>query len=729
MSNKSDIMVQQQQVPSLTELQEQNDLEENLRAPQHVLCEKNNNGISRKPRSREVHSRYKSGISAPTPNSVRRFGVPSVSRNVMPSDVTTYIRPQSVEVTSSEIASDRRPQSVEGDVTNFKRPQSVERSRISSAFSGVSNGLSNDNGEFMDHITKCTPDMVHGPSNISLALDCKGTTERKRSSMKKQHIEQSENARPREKLQSHAKQDRNRLPCTSTLNLSGIRLSKSLDLMDRTISVSTALAQGKPVAASGRIFGRGVHGQAFSQTINEGSLAAFSASKQAFVDGAAGSLRGYGRERLQNFDSGKQVSAIEGASQVRLTSQETELACADRFHGSTDTVSDSESVSSGSTISSQDAIVCSNRRSSRGRASTRRGTGTAVPARFWKETMRRLRRASGIGSQPLPESDSSSTTFSLVRPSRNSKVLSSGTDTSGDGVLQSSESLNSVSRSQSSSGSHPPISSVKPISTSSTLRGPLSPIKPGGRLLPPQPANYQSIHSSNAGSVISLKGDVRKGKQGMNHLEASHMLRMLQNRLLQWRFVNAKAEAARNAQTATAEKLLYNAWAKISELRHSVSMKQVQLQRVKQADKLSSIISGQMNYLEDFNSLQHDHSNCLSGAIKALEAATVRLPITTGVKADVQSVKGALDSASDVMQSTGSAICSLLPKVDEIDSLISELAQVVTKERSLLDECSYLLETADALEVEESSLMTHLIQLKQEKCGSSTQSMENGAPV
>jgi hypothetical protein len=207
------------------------------------------------------------------------------------------------------------------------------------------------------------------------------------------------------------------------------------------------------------------------------------------------------------------------------------------------------------------------------------------------------------------------------------------------------------------------------------------------------------------------------------------MLRMLQNRLLQWRFVNAKAESARNAQTATAEKLLYNAWAKISELRHSVSMKQVQLQRVKQADKLSSIISGQMDYLEDFNSLQHDHSNCLSGAIEALQAATVRLPVTSGVKADVQSVKEALNSASDVMQSIGSPICSLLQKVEETNSLISELAQVVAQERSLLDECSYLLATADALEVEESSLMTHLIQLKQEKCGNLTESMENGAPI
>lgn len=208
---------------------------------------------------------------------------------------------------------------------------------------------------------------------------------------------------------------------------------------------------------------------------------------------------------------------------------------------------------------------------------------------------------------------------------------------------------------------------------------------------------------------------MRKGKKGPSP-EDVHLFRLLHNRHLQWRFVNAKAEAVMNAQRVAAEKMLYSAWIRISELQDSVIMKRIELHKTMHANKLRSILSEQKAYLEDWALLEEDHRSTLSGAIKYLEAATLRVPLTDGVKADIREVEEALNSAVNVIGPMSSSICSLLPKVEDMSNLVSELAAVAAQERGLLDECKDLIATTGALEVEESSLRANLIQLKREKC-------------
>jgi hypothetical protein len=54
-------------------------------------------------------------------------------------------------------------------------------------------------------------------------------------------------------------------------------------------------------------------------------------------------------------------------------------------------------------------------------------------------------------------------------------------------------------------------------------------------------------------SVLSFGADVRRGKIGENRIVDAHVVRLLHNRLLQWRFVNARANAALAAQRSNAE--------------------------------------------------------------------------------------------------------------------------------------------------------------------------------
>lgn len=97
-----------------------------------------------------------------------------------------------------------------------------------------------------------------------------------------------------------------------------------------------------------------------------------------------------------------------------------------------------------------------------------------------------------------------------------------------------------------------------------------------------------------------------------------------------------------------------------------------------------------MPFLNEWSLLEGEHISSLSGAEKDLEASTLRVPVAGGAKVreprtcqffegkfwhhtslnifillqvDVGTLKAAVCSAVDVMQTMGSSICSLLSRV------------------------------------------------------------------
>ncbi|XVF39824.1 hypothetical protein PTKIN_Ptkin01aG0063200 [Pterospermum kingtungense] len=299
--------------------------------------------------------------------------------------------------------------------------------------------------------------------------------------------------------------------------------------------------------------------------------------------------------------------------------------------------SDTESVSSGSTSGALES-------SCNGNGDVKRGPrGITVQARFWQETNNRLRR-SDPGS---PVSKKNTAQSKLIVPD---KCGSDSPVSSPKGVANSRGQLSPIR------GPARPASPSKlgGSSTSSPLRG-LSPSRVrnglGGNLL-------------NTPSIMSFAGDVIKmGRIGDNKVSDAHLLRLLHNRLLQWRLINARADAALSAQRSNAEKSLYGAWMTTSKLRESVRAKRTELQFLRQNLKLSSILKDQMTLLDEWDVLDHDYCSSLSGATEALMASTLRLPVVSGARADVPKLKDAICSAVDVMQAMASSICTLLPKV------------------------------------------------------------------
>ncbi|KAL5988176.1 hypothetical protein ACLOJK_035939 [Asimina triloba] len=343
------------------------------------------------------------------------------------------------------------------------------------------------------------------------------------------------------------------------------------------------------------------------------------------------------------------------------------------------TTSDTESVSSGSNSGVQELGGAP-----RGRATPR---GISVPARFWQETNSRLRR--------LQDPSSSLVTNGLRTPAP-SKIIPVK-----KAVLESpSSSPRTVGSNRALSSPlkgplrHPSPSKLMVSSAFSPSRGLPSPVRTRNSSM-----GAVINQPTNAPSILSFVADVRRGKMGENRIEDAHALRLLYNRHLQWRIVNARADAAMSTQRVTAEKNLYNAWLTTSELRGSVTIKRGQLQLLRQKLKLNTILRGQMSYLDEWSHLDTDHSSSLSEAIEALKASTLRLPVTGGARADIQKVKDAVGSAVDVMQFMGSSICSLSSKLEGMNSLVVELASVAAQERALLDQCKNLLSTVSAMQV------------------------------
>eukprot|EP00268_Persea_americana_P026622 TRINITY_DN2607_c0_g2_i1.p1 TRINITY_DN2607_c0_g2~~TRINITY_DN2607_c0_g2_i1.p1 ORF type:complete len:651 (+),score=128.46 TRINITY_DN2607_c0_g2_i1:309-2261(+) len=353
--------------------------------------------------------------------------------------------------------------------------------------------------------------------------------------------------------------------------------------------------------------------------------------------------------------------------------------------------SDTESVSSGSNSGTQEFSGAL-----RGRATP---CGISIPARFWQETNSRLRRLHEPGS-PLSRTTSSPKLIPLKRampldsPSSSPHSMNRGLSSPLRGLVRHP----SPSKLLGSSSSAVPSSPSRGIQSPTRMRNSL--------------AGSVSKLSCSTPSVLSFVADVRRGKMGENRIEDAHLLRLLYNRYLQWRFMNARAEAALSIQRLTTEKNLYNAWEATSELRDSVTVIKIQLQLLQQNWKLTTILNGQLFCMEQWALLDRDHSNSLSGAIEALKASTLRLPVIGGARADIHRVKDAVGSAVDVMQALGSSICSLLSKVQGMHSLVAELTNVAKQERELLSQCKDLMSTVAALRVEECSLRTHLLQLK-----------------
>ncbi|KAK1437950.1 hypothetical protein QVD17_03750 [Tagetes erecta] len=228
--------------------------------------------------------------------------------------------------------------------------------------------------------------------------------------------------------------------------------------------------------------------------------------------------------------------------------------------------------------------------------------------------------------------------------------------------------------------------------------------------------------SSGKKNLLHMGLDLIKGKKGggsklsssassdtSSNIENVHQLRLLQNSWMQWRYVNARAEHVQENVAAQSENMLLCGYEGVVKLRQSVVQKRLQLQKEKLEMKLNLILRSQTKLLEAWGDIERRHILDLSVMKDYLHAVVCMIPLTEGAKVDLESATTAFQQASHLAATIKSMLSSVSPTDDETMVTLSELAEVVTQEKLLLEECFEHLNIISTLEVQESDLRCTIV--------------------
>ncbi|GJT33236.1 SNARE associated Golgi protein [Tanacetum coccineum] len=124
---------------------------------------------------------------------------------------------------------------------------------------------------------------------------------------------------------------------------------------------------------------------------------------------------------------------------------------------------------------------------------------------------------------------------------------------------------------------------------------------------------------------------------------------------------------------------------------------------------LATVATVVMPYLDEWSALEEDYIHPLSGTTKALTNSLLWLPDSGNVQVNKKEAAEALDSAVKTTDMIVNHMQSFLPKLsysdgtvcaEEMDTLISELANVNEEGKALVEECGNLLEKTHTLQMQ-----------------------------
>ncbi|KAF3582132.1 hypothetical protein DY000_02028663 [Brassica cretica] len=211
------------------------------------------------------------------------------------------------------------------------------------------------------------------------------------------------------------------------------------------------------------------------------------------------------------------------------------------------------------------------------------------------------------------------------------------------------------------------------------------------------------------------QADTKKQKKVSGQQADAHSLKLLHNRYLQWRFANANAEVKTLAQKAQAEMMFHSLGLKMSELSESVQEKRIELERLLRVKAVKEIVESQIPYLEQWTTIEDEYSTSLSETSEALRNASLRLPLDADIKVETKELAEVLTGASKSVEGIVQNIGHLLPKTQEMETLISELARVSSIEKASVQDCGVTLLKTHSAHIEECYLRSQLIQQQQHK--------------
>ncbi|KAL0671847.1 hypothetical protein Bca4012_034551 [Brassica carinata] len=230
------------------------------------------------------------------------------------------------------------------------------------------------------------------------------------------------------------------------------------------------------------------------------------------------------------------------------------------------------------------------------------------------------------------------------------------------------------------------------------------------------PTSNSPRHNQRSISTQKSQGDTKRRKRVLGQQADAHSLKLLRNHYLQWRFANANADVRKQAHKAEAERMFYSLGLKMSELSHCVRKKRIELQGLMRVKAIKEIVEPQMPLLEQWTTLEEEYSTSLSETSGALLNASLRLPLDADIKVETKELEEVLAVASKSMEGIVQNIGQFLPKTQEIESLLSELARVSSREKVAAEDCGVALLKTHSSHVEDCYLRSQLIQQHHKQC-------------
>ncbi|VVA10910.1 PREDICTED: QWRF [Prunus dulcis] len=268
-------------------------------------------------------------------------------------------------------------------------------------------------------------------------------------------------------------------------------------------------------------------------------------------------------------------------------------------------------------------------------------------------------------------------------------------------------------RGRTSPSPRPRISSVPPPRSPSAWA--LSPgrylpckVAPESPAVSTKAARVKSSNSGGGGVSGVLKYFRLQKKVSPIQEEDFHRFRLLHNRLLQWRFANARAEASLLVAKRVSQAKIFSVCLRTLKVRNFILEKRMQMQKLKHEIKVYQILNPQIFLLNEWGKLDRKNQESVSRLVRKLSGISNTLPLVHDAKADVASVYEAMTTAMLVVEGIEAMVTKLLPQLEKVLYMVTELL-IAQKQQNDLEEN---ITTVAALVEEEASVRAHLIQLE-----------------
>ncbi|KAL5744268.1 hypothetical protein ACOSQ2_027384 [Xanthoceras sorbifolium] len=216
------------------------------------------------------------------------------------------------------------------------------------------------------------------------------------------------------------------------------------------------------------------------------------------------------------------------------------------------------------------------------------------------------------------------------------------------------------------------------------------------------------------GGVSGVLKYFRQKKVSPVQEEEYHNFKVMHNRLVQYRFANARAEATMASVKNVAENRLFSGWLRVLKMRNVIIEKQIQVQKLKHDIKLCQIVNPQMRLLNEWSKLEGKNCEAVGRVTRKLSAVSLKLPFDDDVKADVESVYKATSTAVQVMNGIEETIAKFFQQAEKILYMVTELVSTLEQEEEYLKELDTIIPHIPTLLEEEKYLRVHLLQAAEE---------------